>query len=168
MEHPYTTSILEIKDELVKFYSGLSKKEKQLFDFLYESQAERIKTIGGDNMIDWNIEGLSKDESLAKIRKAMYEYVIEVNRLYNSEHAIQYVPDAYHIYHIMIRLFNGVPVVDSSIVKCKKFFEDGIAQIDEVLNRNKGEHIDDNIRYLKSVSEFCLEWLEEHYDELDT
>ena len=28
MEHPYTTSILEIKYELVKFYSGLSKKEK--------------------------------------------------------------------------------------------------------------------------------------------
>ena len=45
MEHPYTTSILEIKDELVKFYSGLSKKEKQLFDFLYEDPVKRIKTI---------------------------------------------------------------------------------------------------------------------------
>ena len=120
-------------------------------------------------MIDWNIEGLSKDESLAKIRKTMYEYVVEVNILYNNKHGIQYVPDAYHIYHIMIRLFNGVPVVDSAIVKCKEFFGNNIAQIDEVLNWNKEEgHIDDNLRYIKSVSEFCLEWLSEHYNELDT
>ena len=119
-------------------------------------------------MIDWNIEGLSKDESLAKIRKTMYEYIIEVNMLYNGGHIMPYLPDAYHIYHIMVRLFNDVPMVDSSIVKCKKFFKDNIAQTDEVLNWNEEEgHIDDNLRYIKSVSEFCLEWLDEHYNELN-
>lgn len=45
MKHPYTTRALDIEDELVKFYSGLSKKEKRLFEFLYESPSECIKAI---------------------------------------------------------------------------------------------------------------------------
>lgn len=45
IKHPYTTSMLDIKDELVKFYSSLSKKEKWLFEFLYESPSECIKAI---------------------------------------------------------------------------------------------------------------------------